>query len=154
MVALPHTFKSSELSRNSAEVFHAADQEGSVEITRRDGEPLILSRKSSYFGNVRAIEVAADLIAASLDDSGRSFVERLQDRFPWMSYLSEPGREQFAAEMVASARASASVRDFTPFLRDLYEWRETAAAKAAGFASNVDVEWLDEPVEVMNPRAS
>ncbi|MEW1979562.1 type II toxin-antitoxin system Phd/YefM family antitoxin [Citricoccus sp. NPDC079358] len=154
MTAVPHTFKSSELSRNSAEVFRAADLEGRVEITRRDGESLILSRKSSYAGNARGIEVASDLIAASLDEPGRPFVDRLQERFPWMSFLSSSGREQFAAEMVASARAGASVRDFTSFLRDLYEWRETAAGRAAGYTPNVDLEWLDESVEVMDPRTA
>lgn len=80
-------------------------------------------------------------------------MERLQDRFPWMRFLSSEERAAFAGEIVQSARACTAVRDFTPFLVDLMEWRATAEAKASGFTAEADLEWLDEPSAAPDPRA-
>ena len=45
MATITRTVRSSELSRNSREVFEAADQ-GPVLITRRDGDSLVLTKAS------------------------------------------------------------------------------------------------------------
>ena len=119
-VELTRVVQSSALSRNSAEVFQAAD-EGAVEITRRDGATLVLTRKSELERQHTVLRVAADLIAATLGPQSEPFVDRLQDRFPWMRFLSAQGREAVALEVVQCARACAAVRDFGPFLVDLHE---------------------------------
>jgi hypothetical protein len=106
--------QSSALSRNSAEVFQAADQ-GTVEITRRDGETLVLTRKSELERQSTVLRMAADLIAASLGPEAQPFVDRLQGRFPWMRFLSEPERETFAMEIVDSAVAVRPFRTSAPF---------------------------------------
>lgn len=150
---LSQSVSSSALSRHSADVFAAADR-GAVEITRRDGESLILTRKSELERQYTILNLAADLVAASLGGDGTTFVDRLQDRFPWMRFLTPAERESFVDEIVESARSCAAVRDFTPFLVDLSEWRATAQAKAAGYTADADLEWLSEPREVADPRLS
>ena len=145
--------QSSALSRNSAEVFRAAD-EGAVEITRRDGETLVLTRKSEVERQSTVLRVAADLVAASLGPETQPFVDRLQDRFPWMRFLSESERDAFATEIVQSARGCAAVQDLEPFLVDLHEWFSTAQAKAAGFTADDELDWYDDqPVRPLSPKS-
>jgi hypothetical protein len=144
--------RSSELSRNSAEVFRAAEH-GAVEITRRDGESLMLTRKSEADRQYEALEMAADLIAASLGRETKPFPERLQERFPWMHFLDDEERRQFADEVVEVARACSAVRDFGPLLVCLHEWHATARAIAAGYTRDEDLQWHEDPIEAPNPRS-
>lgn len=155
MVRMPPTTSrvvpSSDLSRHSADVLRAAE-EGPVEITRRDGESLVLTRKSDHERQFTVLNLAADLIAASLGPDDVPFVERLQSRLPWMAFLSDGGRTEFARSIVATARACAAVRDFGPFLVELHEWHATAEAMAAGYTRVEDIGWYDDPVPVPDPR--
>src|SRR5699024_76773 len=135
------SFRASDLSRDSANVFRTADR-GPVEGTRRDGEPLVLTRKSEYEDHYAALSVAADLIAASLAPSDSPFEERLAERMPWMRFLSGADQRQFSHDIVDVARSCAAVRDFGPFLTELTEWHSTASAVAAGFTAPEDLDWL------------
>lgn len=140
------TVRSSDLSRDSAAVFRAADA-GAVEVTRRDAEPLILMRKSTFERQYTALGIAADLIAASLGPDSEPFTDRLLARFPWMAFLTEAERVQFGEEIVAIARSCAAVREFGPFLAELNAWHNSAVAKAAGYAQVEDLDWYDTPVQ-------
>ncbi|MGL5908409.1 MAG: type II toxin-antitoxin system Phd/YefM family antitoxin, partial [Phycicoccus sp.] len=64
MDAARRTFRSSELSRNSREVFEAADR-GPVLITRRDGEALVLSGAGEADRSRRGLELAAAVVGAA-----------------------------------------------------------------------------------------
>lgn len=143
----------SALSRDSAKVFRSADR-GPVEVTRRDGESFVLTRKSEYDEHFTALTVAADLIAASLAPEDVPFEKRLEDRFPWLRFLGTSDQQLFAREIIDVARSCAAVHNFGPFLVELAEWRRTAAASAAGFTPGPDLEWLDEPAVVFDPRHS
>lgn len=145
------SFRASDLSRDSARVFRSADH-GPVEVTRRDGEPLVLTRKSDYDDHVAALGIAADLIAASLEPNDSPLERRLLARFPWLRFVSDDDQRTFAREIIDTARSCAAVHDFTPFVVELSEWRATASAAAAGFTSPEDLDWLDEPVGVPDPR--
>lgn len=152
-MTLTTSFSVSALSRDSAKVFRSADQ-GPVEVTRRDGESFVLTRKSEYDEHFTALTEAADLIAASLAPEDVPFEKRLEDRFPWLRFLSARDQTLFAREIIDVARSCAAIRDFGPFLVELAEWRRTAAASAAGFTPAPDLEWLDEPVVIHEPRHS
>lgn len=145
------SFRASDLSRDSGRVFRLAD-EGPVEVTRRDGESLVLTRKSEYDEHFAALAVAADLIAASLAPGDSPLESRLQVRFPWLRFLSSEDTSMFARDIIDTARGCAAVHDFTPFLVELTEWRATATATAAGFTAPQDLDWLDAPVQVPDPR--
>ncbi|MCF6746255.1 type II toxin-antitoxin system Phd/YefM family antitoxin [Blastococcus sp. KM273128] len=149
--AVRRTVQSSELSRNPAGVFAAAEQ-GPVNITRRDGENFVLARSEDVDRERRAFAVAANLIAASLNQSGRSLGERLRQPFPWVQFLEPDDRERFAAEIIEVARACAAVGQFGPVLVTLAAWHSTAEAIAAGYTRDEDLDWLEEPAVVADPR--
>lgn len=149
--AISRTATSSDLSRNPGQVFRAAD-EGPVTITRRDGEPLTLLPSRTVEREHEALRLASQLVAASLAPGGQSFTERLRDPFPWLGFLPPAQREAFASEIVEVARACASISSFDRLFIVLAEWRATAEAMAAGYTHDDELDWLDEPAAVEDPR--
>ncbi|MFK0002805.1 type II toxin-antitoxin system Phd/YefM family antitoxin [Paenarthrobacter sp. NPDC090522] len=143
---------SSDLSRNPGSVFRAAE-EGPVTITRRDGAPLTLVRSSTLEQEHDALRLASNLVAASLAPGPASFAERLLAPFPWLGFLPHDQREQFASEIVEVARACAAISSFDRLFVVLAEWRATAEAIAAGYTPDHDLDRLDEPEVVDDPRA-
>ncbi|RLY94333.1 prevent-host-death protein [Kocuria tytonicola] len=144
--ALPREFKSSDLSRSSAEVFAAAT-EHPVTVTRRDGETLVMMTDSEDRARRELLDLAAQLIAIATDTKG-TLTERMSEVFPWMFALSPQGRDDCAQAVLQAARASFSTKQPHLAVAELTSWKETATALAAGLRSD-PVEWLDddEPVE-------
>ena len=132
----PHSRRSSDLSKRSAEVFAEAEQHP-VTVTRRDGESLVLMSAREAQRRAQLLELAAQLITVATEGVG-SLGERMARAFPWMLALSQADRELCSQELIDAARASA---EFTA-------WKETATAIAAGLG-DVETDWLDdnEPVE-------
>lgn len=145
-----HTVQFSELSRASKSVAAAADL-GPVLITRRDGEPLILQRKSDVDRHLEGVELAVSISAAAVADGSERFATRLEGPFPWIAFLSHDEREQCADELLQTIRACASVLEFRPLVVTLSAWRSTADAHARGLTSDADLDWLPEPVPVERP---
>lgn len=150
-IVVHRTVHSSELSRNSAAVFAAAEQ-GPVNITRRDGDGFVLAKSEDVEQERRALRVAADLVAASLSQTGQPLAERLLLQFPWVEFLASQDREKFAMEIVNVTRACAAVGHFGRLLVAFEAWRSTAEAIAAGYTQDDELDWLDEPVTVDDPR--
>lgn len=148
---ISRSVRSSELSRNPAAVFKAAE-EGPVTITRRDGESLILTKSSEARRQHAGLELAAHLVAASLAPDDKPFEERLRLPFPWMEFLTADDRSAFAKEIVDVARACAAVSQFDRLLVAINAWQSTAEALAAGYTRDEDLDWLDEPVHAPDPR--
>jgi hypothetical protein len=143
-----NSFQSSDLSRSSAEVFAAASDHP-VEVTRRDGESLVLMSESENRARNSLLELAAQLIAVSTSLEG-TLAERMSDHFPWMLALSPEGRETCATDILTAARASFATGQAHLALAELTSWRETATALAAGLG-HAPVEWLDEDEPVERP---
>lgn len=138
--------RSSDLSKRPAEVFAEAENQA-VQITRRDGEPLVLMSQREADAQAQLFQFAADLITVTMDDEG-TLASRMANRFPWMLALSETDRATCAQDLVDAARASFSTGQAHLAIAELTSWRETATAIAAGLGTR-PVEWLDdaEPVE-------
>ena len=143
------TRRSSDLSKHSADVFAEAEDH-TVQITRRDGEPLVLMSQREADARSLLLQFAADLIAVTLDDEG-TLASRMADRFPWMLALSEADRDLCAQDLVEAARASFSTGQPHLAIAELTSWRETATAIAAGLGTAQSVEWLDEAEPVERP---
>ncbi len=139
------TFQSSELSRASAEVFAAATDHP-VEVTRRDGESLVLMSESADRARTALLELAAQLVAVSTNTDG-TLVTRMIDRFPWMLALSTADQQTCANDILTAARASFATNQPHLAIAELTAWRETATAVAAGLGRE-PVEWLDETLVV------
>lgn len=141
-------FQSSELSRSSAEVFAAA-ADHPVEVTRRDGESLVLMSDSADRARTALLELAAQLVAVSTNTDG-SLVTRMIDRFPWMLALSTADQQTCAKDILTAARASFATNQPHLAIAELTAWRETATAMAAGLGQE-PVEWLDDSLVVERP---
>ncbi|MFJ6452823.1 prevent-host-death protein [Paenarthrobacter sp. NPDC091669] len=142
------TFKSSELSRASADVFAAA-VDHPVQVTRRDGESLVLMSESADKARDALLDLAAHLVAVSTTAEG-TLAGRMSDRFPWMLALSLADQEACATAVLAAARASFATHQPHLAIAELTSWRETASAIAAGLGKE-PVEWLDEAEAVERP---
>lgn len=142
------TFQSSELSRGAAEVFAAA-ADHPVEITRRDGESLVLMSGREDRARTSLLELAAQLVAVSTSREG-TLAERMSDRFPWMFALSSADQETCAKEILTAARASFATNQPHLAITELTSWRETATAIAAGLGVG-QMEWLDNDEKVKRP---
>ena len=142
------TRRSSDLSKHSADVFAEAEDH-TVQITRRDGEPLVLMSQREADARATLLQLAADLITVTLDDKG-TLAERMADRFPWMLALSATAQTACAQNLVDAARASFSTGQPHLAIAELTSWRETATAIAAGLSAR-PVEWLDSAERVERP---
>ena len=92
------TRRSSDLSKHSADVFSEAEDHA-VQITRRDGEPLVLMSQREADARASLLQFAADLITVTLDDKG-TLAARMADRFPWMLALSAADQTTCAQHLV------------------------------------------------------
>lgn len=143
--------QSSELSRNSAAVFAAAEK-GPIDITRRDGENFVLSLASEVARERRAVEIAASLLGAFLSTDDLPLAERLRQPFPWIEFLSPDSRDRFAEELVSVTRACASFGQFTRLLIVFEAWRWSAQAIASGYLPDDELHWIEDPAAVLDPR--
>ena len=141
--------QSSDLSRHSAAVFAAAE-EAPVEVTRRDGETLVLTTKREVAAHERILEVAAQLIAVSLDDRG-TLEDRLARPFPWIKLLSIEDQKTCAQDIIDTARGAFVASQPRRILTEIKAWQNTAEAVAAGWGEE-EPDWLREPVAVKKPR--
>src|SRR6478735_4504174 len=117
-------FQSSELSRNATRVFAAAEDQP-VEVTRRDGEDLVLMSKSEAAARSELLQLAATLIGVATDTRG-TLAERMSDAMPWMLALSAADREACARDLLDAARASFSTGQAHLAVAELNSWLETA----------------------------
>ena len=143
-----YTYASSEVSRNPAAVFEAAEQHP-IRVTRRDGDDLVLMSQREADARDSLLEFAAQLIAATTDDTG-TLAQRLANRLPWMLALSPASQEECASELVDAARASFATNQAHLVVVAMTSWRETAIALAAGLGSD-PVEWLTDAEVVERP---
>ncbi|MDY0893059.1 prevent-host-death protein [Frigoribacterium sp. CFBP9030] len=141
--SLSRTRRSSDLSKHSAEVFAEAEDHP-VTVTRRDGEALVLMSQREAVGRTRLLDIAAQLITATLDTEG-SLSERMSRSFPWMLALSPADRETCARDLIDAARASFSTDQSHLVTVELTAWKETATAVAAGLGRE-DLQWFDDGV--------
>lgn len=139
--------RSSDLSKLSADVFAEAEDH-TVQITRRDGEPLVLISQREADARDTLLQFAAELITVTLNDEG-TLASRMADRFQWMLALSPQGQTQCARDLVNAARASFVTGQAHLAIAELTSWRETATAIAAGLFSHPSppTKWLDDDAE-------
>ncbi|GAA1492938.1 MULTISPECIES: prevent-host-death protein [Curtobacterium] len=143
------TVQSSDLSRHAKDVFAAAEQEP-LEVTRRDGAPLVLTTKERSDEDEAVLDIAAELIAAVTVNEELPLHERLAIPYPWIGMLSREDQRQFAREIVEVARGSFALRQPRRLLLEMQAWRNSAEAIAAGWGS-VEPEPLARPVVVEKP---
>lgn len=141
--------QSSDLSRHAKDVFAAAEQEP-LEVTRRDGKPLVLTTKERSDDDEAVLDIAAQLIAAVTINEELPLPDRLAIPYPWLKLLSRADQQRFAREIVEVARGSFSLRQPRRLLLEMQAWRNSAEAIAAGWETTEPV-MLDAPSAVEKP---
>jgi hypothetical protein len=116
----------SRFLRESGEAVKSAEN-GTVRLQRRDGDDLIL-RTAERDGSERdGIRLAVAILERSLnevDDDARTRL--LSDVFPWVTFLPDGDRDQFASEVIESVRASTAI-DRPDLISVLVsQWKSTA----------------------------
>lgn len=127
---------------------------GDVLLTRRDAEPLRLSKARRVEREASTLSALSQLIAASLDDDRSDVIaSHLPDPFPWIEFLPDEDRRAFVGEFFRTARACAAVDNFDRLGVALAAWEGTAQAYAAGLDPHgADLDYLDDSDPVGDPR--
>lgn len=141
--------QSSDLSRHAKDVFAAAEVEP-LEVTRRDGKPLVLTTKERSDDDEAVLDIAAQLIAAMTVNVELPLQDRLAIPYPWLKLLSAEDQVRFAKEITEIARGSFSLRQPRTLLLEMQAWRNSAEAIAAGW-DRPEPQLLDEPIVVERP---
>lgn len=140
----------SEFLRHPNEVTSLLD-DGPVLLTRRDAEPLILSRARTAERSADALSVLSALITSSLNTVSLSQLVLVA---PWLEFLPAHVREEFMDDFVRTARACSSIGNFDRLGGALEAWKGTAEAYAAGLdPSGDDLDYIDGDA-VPDPRGT
>jgi len=148
MTSLAHRFQSSELSRNSASVFAAAET-SPVLVTRRDGEDLVLMTKKEADASAALNEFAAQLLGITAH-STKELAEKACQLYPWMLALSQADQEQCATDLLTATRTALATGQPERVVSEMLSWRETARAISDGLRVSDDG-WLESLELVERP---
>jgi len=145
MTPLAQRLQSSELSRNSASVFAAAEA-SPVLVTRRDGEDLVLMTKREADAAATLNDFAAQLLGTTAH-SPKELADKVSQLYPWMSALSQADQEQCASDLLTATRAALATGQPERLVSQILSWRETARASSDGLHVTSD-DWLESPESV------
>lgn len=144
-------WRSSDLSRNSKQVFDDAEKRPVI-VSRRDGEELVLMSRSAAEDRFRTVDFLAGVVAASEgSESAATLNRRMVDLFPWMGAFSAETLQDCISDLVRAGRAALATGQPRLLDMEVLSWRETADALAQGLEGAPDS--LDEPTPVVRPRS-
>jgi hypothetical protein len=144
----------STLLRDPNKVIASLD-EGDVVLTRRDAEPLRISKERDAAREQEMTRAFAQMLGALVldDDSVDRLLEHLRIPFGWLDFLSAEEQRGFAAEFFRTARASAAAGNFERLAIEVGNWHETALAYSLGLRERLaTIEYLESDVVAEDPR--
>lgn len=133
----------------------ASLEDGDVVLTRRDGEPLRISKERQSAREEEMARAFAQMLSALVldDDQADRLLDRLRIPFGWLDFLSESERREFASEFLHTARACAAAGHFDRLAIEVGNWQETAVAYSQGLRDRASTfEYLAPPVAAESPR--
>jgi hypothetical protein len=133
----------------------ASLEEGDVVLTRRDGEPLRISKERDAEREHEMTRAFAQMLGALVldDDQSDRLLDRLRIPFGWLDFLSADEQRNFAEEFFRTARASAAAGNFERLAIEIANWHETAVAYSLGLRERLDtIQYLDDDLVAEDPR--
>lgn len=126
------TMQWSDAARTPRDVAAAVESSGEVRLERRGGEiPFVITREDRARHAQEAMETVARLMRNLVAHGQLSKLEvLLVDALPWVRFLPEKDRAEFAKEFVWTLDACNDLDVWAPFGRMLHEWQQTAAIHA------------------------
>lgn len=99
-------------------------------LRRRDGPDLVLGNAERYQAALESMQVVSRLLASVLEVPAVRQQLKLPASLPWLQFLSESDRAQFASEFIETAAAGADLGTLAPLAQLIREWRNTALVHA------------------------
>src|SRR5215218_8722794 len=96
----------SDFLRKSGDVLEEVDHHD-VLLRRRDGHDVLLVRADREQTIREAVDLSSALLARMAREHTAELAETLSEVLPWIEFLPEDDRREFAAEFIATARACA-----------------------------------------------
>lgn len=126
------TMQWSDAARTPRDVAAAVESSGEIRLERRGGEvPFVIKREDLAQEARSAMETTARLIRNLASHNKAEELESLLiEALPWVGFLPEKDRAEFAREFAWTIEACADLDMWAPFGRMLHEWRATAAIHA------------------------
>ncbi len=134
----------------------ASLEEGDVVLTRRNAEPLRISKDRGAVREHEMVQAFAQMLGALVldDDHSDRLLDRLRIPFGWLDFLGGDEQRSFADEFFRTARACAAVGNFERLAIEVGNWHETAVAYSLGLHERLDtLDYLDVEVAAEDPRA-
>lgn len=131
-------------------------EEGDVVLTRRDAEPLRISKERDAAREREMTQAFAQMLGALVlnDEQADRLLDRLRIPFGWLDFLSAHEQQRFAEEFFRTARACAAAGNFKRLAVEVGNWHETALAYSLGLRDRLaSIECLDEEIAAEDPRA-
>lgn len=141
--------------RDPNKVIESLD-EGDVVLTRRDGEPLRISKESDAVREREMTQAFAQMLGVMVlnDDDADLLLSRLRIPFGWLEFLDGHEQQLFAEDFFRTARACAAMGNFERLAVEVGNWHETALAYSRGLRDRLaSIEYLDVEVAAEDPSA-
>ncbi|WP_034590409.1 hypothetical protein [Hamadaea tsunoensis] len=150
------TLQWSDIARNPREVAATVEREGEARLERRgEGSAFILMTASRHEAASTGMRIAQSLLRNAITHSSRlgDLDSLLIDTFPWLRFIPESHRHEFAPEFVATYEACSELDVWTPLQSLMREWKATAAIYADPvLAAKLQGPFDDDLGQVMAPE--
>lgn len=132
MTAAAISMPFSTLLRHPNRVTAELDQAGSVRLTRRDEDDLMLLKADSHDSARDGVSTTVHLLGALVAESvpPEILAGAIARACPWTQFLPSHSRREFVKEFIETAEACADIGNFRPLTVLLHAWRSTAAIYA------------------------
>jgi hypothetical protein len=122
-----------EFARNPNRALKKIDQ-GDIILRRTKGKEAIrltlASRAESASAGIDQAARALGLLVKAMDPTPPVMARALESQYPWVRFLSETGRVDFAHEFIDTLVASASLGNFAPMDALVHSWKSTAEIRS------------------------
>ncbi len=118
------SFQVSQLNRNPAKVFEAAEK-SPILISHRNGMQAVLMTKKEYEAQPILNLLLASLIRAFSSTEG-STVDQLAVELPWLNKLNDEEKTRCVSELIAFSKVLLSLGVALPAVEKLKEWKAFA----------------------------
>jgi hypothetical protein len=134
----------SALLRHPKQVTAKLDEAGSVRLTRRDKDDLVLAKADSQDAASCGVIITVQLLAALVaeDVPAKTLARAIAHACPWTRFLPDDDLNELIDEFIQTALACGQISQFQPLAVLLHAWRSTAAINADPHLSRV----LKEPL--------
>ncbi len=127
------TIQWSDIARNPREVAATVEREGEARLERRgEGPAFVLMTASRHAATSSGVRIAGRLLRNAIAHSSKlgDLDSLLVDSFPWLRFIPEKYRHEFATEFLVTYEACSDLEVWTPLQRLMREWKATAAIYA------------------------